>query len=96
LAEDPRSLPGGVGDPSSPPAKTFERKNSFLGKIFKGSSGRKRTSNCNQRPVILTFSAQFPPPELSDDHHATYQVSNFNIHMKKQASWTRNVHKSVV
>jgi hypothetical protein len=56
------------------PTKPFERKNSFLGKIFGGSSKKKGQASAG-RPVLATFSAQFPPPELSEvDAHATYQA----------------------
>ena len=44
---------------TSPSPKKMERKNSFLGRIF----GR-RKSNGSPKKEILTFSAQFPPPEL--------------------------------
>ena len=44
---------------TSPSPKKMERKNSFLGRIF----GRKK-SNGSPKKEILTFSAQFPPPEL--------------------------------
>lgn len=43
---------------ASPP-KLFERKNSFLGKFF-----NKKKSQPQVKPKIVTFSAQFPPPEL--------------------------------
>jgi len=58
------------------PPKQFERKNSFLGKIFGGSSKKKGQSS-PPKPILATFSAQFPPPEVSEiaaDHHATYQA----------------------
>jgi hypothetical protein len=46
---------------TSTPNKSFERKNSFLGKLF---SGRKKSSSPGSggaKPEIATFSAQFPP-----------------------------------
>ena len=64
-----------IGGELTPP-KQFERKNSFLGKIFGGSS-KKKGPNSSAKPVLGTFSAQFPPPELlteSSDPHATYQA----------------------
>lgn len=62
-----------VGGDVTPP-KQFERKNSFLGKIFGGSS-KKKGPNSSGKPVLATFSAQFPPPELTEvDAHATYQA----------------------
>ena len=57
------------------PPKQFERKNSFLGKIFGGSSKNKKGPNSTTKPILGTFAAQFPPPEDSEvDHHATYQA----------------------
>jgi len=62
-----------IGGDVTPP-KQFERKNSFLGKIFGGSS-KKKGANSTAKPILGTFSAQFPPPEVCEvDHHATYQA----------------------
>lgn len=66
-------------------SKTFERKNSFLSKLFNGGSGSHSSSTASNtskkssqivKPVLATFSAQFPPPELqplSPDPNAIYQ-----------------------
>ena len=53
--------------------KGFERKNSFLGKLFSGSSSKKSKNGSSQpKPIIKTFSAQFPPPELVDHGNPIY------------------------
>ena len=44
---------------TSPSPKKMERKNSFLGRFF----GRKK-SGTSPKKEILTFSAQFPPPDM--------------------------------
>ena len=52
---------------TSPSPKKMERKNSFLGRIF----GRKKSSSGSSptKKEILTFSAQFPPPDLDLQQH---------------------------
>ena len=51
---------GSDDNTSSPSPKKMERKNSFLGRFF----GRKKSNGGSPKKEILTFSAQFPPPEL--------------------------------
>lgn len=46
----------------SPEPKKMERKNSVLGRLF----GRKKSS-ASPKKEILTFSAQFPPPDLLEN-----------------------------
>jgi hypothetical protein len=57
--------------------KSFERKNSFLSKLFSSSSSSSNSSNGknNKKPKaqLATFSAQFPPPELVEATNAIYQ-----------------------
>ena len=47
------------------PTKPFERKNSFLGKLF----SKKKSAS---KPEIGTFSAQFPPPEMVEAYQQLY------------------------
>ena len=56
---------------TSPSPKKMERKNSFLGRIF----GRKK-SNGSPKKEILTFSAQFPPPELEMSRSLTLDLNS--------------------
>ena len=77
--------------------KSFERKNSFLSKLFSsGSSSNsssqnsqnsspKKLSNGNvSKPVLATFSAQFPPPEMVTQpgplHHPSPQHQQQALH----------------
>ena len=58
----------------SPTPKKMERKNSVLGRLF----GRKKSSS-SPKKEILTFNAQFPPPDLIEHLRAaarSQQVSN--------------------
>ena len=82
-----KSLPPGqppMTNGSNP--KSFERKNSFLSKLFSGASPSSKKSALssgsgsgssmgqNSKPILATFSAQFPPPELQlQDPNAIYQ-----------------------
>ncbi len=56
----------------------FERKNSFLGKLF--SSKKKNASpspaSSVSKPAMGTFSAQFPPPELQEHYSSIYSSVN--------------------
>ena len=60
----------------SPTGKSnFERKNSFLGKLFsKKRSSNNTTTSCAplSKPEMGTFSAQFPPPELVAHYNEIY------------------------
>ena len=60
----------------SPTSKNnFERKNSFLGKLFsKRRSSNNNTTSCAplSKPEMGTFSAQFPPPELIAHYNEIY------------------------
>eukprot|EP00095_Tigriopus_kingsejongensis_P006000 maker-scaffold505_size153196-snap-gene-0.19 protein:Tk06000 transcript:maker-scaffold505_size153196-snap-gene-0.19-mRNA-1 annotation:"AGAP006598-PA" len=56
---EPTQLETTLEDASDSPTKTFERKNSFLGKFF-----NKKKSQPVIKPQVVTFSAQFPPPEI--------------------------------
>ena len=50
----------------SPTPKKMERKNSVLGRLF----GRKKSSSSSPKKEILTFNAQFPPPDLIEHMRA--------------------------
>ena len=89
---------------STPPSKTFERKNSFLGKLFnrKKSNSPSSSSCTNAKPEIVTFSAQFPPPELVEhynsiysqirrQHHKPTDATNRNNNISKTTSPTAQV-----
>jgi len=54
----------------SPEPKKMERKNSVLGRLF----GRKKSSG-SPKKEILTFSAQFPPPDLIENMKMTAHIS---------------------
>ena len=66
--EESGALPSSSETPNTSPNKSFERKNSFLGKLFsskKNKSGSSPTGGSGSangaKPEIGTFSAQFPP-----------------------------------
>lgn len=54
----------------SPEPKKMERKNSVLGRLF----GRKKSSG-SPKKEILTFCAQFPPPDLIENMKMTAHLS---------------------
>lgn len=53
------------------PTKNFERKNSFLGRLF---STKKKTTSPNAKPQLGSFSAQFPPPEMIEHYNSIYSA----------------------
>ena len=61
---------------SPQPSKSFERKNSFLSKLFNSSSASDKSPKVSKKkPILATFSAQFPPPEITakNGENAIYQ-----------------------
>ena len=55
---------------TAPNKQSFERKNSFLSKLFSSTNG---SSPEKKKPKLATFSAQFPPPELVEQQQQIYQ-----------------------
>ena len=68
----------------TPNKTTFERKNSFLGKLFKKKSPTSPSSSSGSanKPEMGTFSAQFPPPELVEHYNSIYS----QIRRKQEAT----------
>ena len=63
LKEDSESHKINEEDSDDESPKKMERKGSVLGRLF----GRKKSSNTSPKKEILTFSAQFPPPDLLEN-----------------------------